>query len=96
MPKQSCVRSVFEGLCRRRRFRVIMAGDQPWQEVIVSQVCQKLFSACRTLDQAFKIFDANKDGLVEYNVSVCLPLCLGFRGLLMAQRFGMTSIASVH
>lgn len=52
-----------------------MAGDQPWQEIVVSQVCEKLLSRCVDMEAAFRVFDTNGDGTVEYSVRAAMLVC---------------------
>jgi diadenosine tetraphosphatase ApaH/serine/threonine PP2A family protein phosphatase/Ca2+-binding EF-hand superfamily protein len=39
--------------------------DLTWMESIIERSCEKLFSACRTLEQAYKFFDADESGAIE-------------------------------
>lgn len=50
------------------RYRVIMAGDHKWQDDVVSEVSTRLFRACSDLSQAYKLFDLDDDGVIEYAV----------------------------
>lgn len=58
------------------RYRVIMAGNQPWQEEVVQQVSLRLFRACSDLSQAYKQFDLNNDGTIEYSVRGACSTCV--------------------
>lgn len=62
------------------RYRIDMLNvDTSWQESIVERVCQKLFGMAANIEQFYKRFDINSDGLVEYTefVSVLESLDLG-------------------
>ncbi len=50
------------------RYRIQMrAEDQGWMGGIIQRVCQKLFKMCGTIEEAFRVFDVNDDGSIEYS-----------------------------
>jgi Ca2+-binding EF-hand superfamily protein len=49
------------------RYRIaVREEDAGWQEGIIQRVCRKLFSICSDVEGAYKIFDVNDDGRIEY------------------------------
>ena len=49
------------------RYRVEMRSeDMAWQGTVIETVCRKIFSSCSDLKEAFKVFDINDDGSIEY------------------------------
>lgn len=50
------------------RYRIQMRqADQGWMNSIIQRVCRKLFKSCSSLEEAFRIFDVNDDGSIEYS-----------------------------
>ena len=50
------------------RYRIEMRpDDMAWQTALVENVCKKLFAVCSSLEDAYKLFDVNSDGTVEYS-----------------------------
>ena len=50
-----------------------------WQDQIIERICEKLFQTCSNLEQAYKMFDVNRDGKIEYEefVQTLVSLKLG-------------------
>ena len=49
------------------RYRIQMREeDQGWMNNTIQRVCQKLFQSCSSIEDAFKYFDLNDDGSIEY------------------------------
>lgn len=49
------------------RYRIEMREeDFSWQEAIIEKVCERLFRLCSSLEEAYKLFDINSDGRIEY------------------------------
>ena len=49
------------------RYRIQMREeDQGWMNNTIQRVCQKLFQSCSSIEEAFKYFDLNDDGSIEY------------------------------
>lgn len=49
------------------RYRIQMREeDQGWMKNTIQRVCQKLFQSCSSIEDAFKYFDLNDDGSIEY------------------------------
>ncbi|CAE7838556.1 pef-1, partial [Symbiodinium sp. KB8] len=49
------------------RYRIAMREeDSGWQDAIIQRVCRRLFSVCSDLKGAYRIFDVNEDGRIEY------------------------------
>eukprot|EP00946_MAST-07B_sp_MAST-7B-sp1_P001214 g1214.t1 len=49
------------------RYRIQMRqADQGWMTSIIQRVCEKLFKSCSSLEEAFRVFDVNDDGSIEY------------------------------
>lgn len=49
------------------RYHIEMrAEDNEWQEAVIERVCEKLYSSCASLEEAYWLFDVNKDGRIEY------------------------------
>jgi protein phosphatase len=61
------------------RYRVTASDSAVWQEEVAEQICRKLFHTCANLEEAYKLFDINTDGLIEYHefVSTLAALDLG-------------------
>jgi hypothetical protein len=57
---------VGDGLCR---YRVIVSGRQEWQEDVVTEVSARLFRVCGNIQAAYRLFDMNDDGTIEYSVN---------------------------
>ena len=50
------------------RYRIQMREqDQGWMTNTIQRVCQKLFQSCSSIEEAFKYFDLNDDGSIEYS-----------------------------
>ncbi len=50
------------------RYRIQMREeDQGWMNSTIQRVCQKLFQSCSSIEDAFKYFDLNDDGSIEYS-----------------------------
>ena len=50
------------------RYRIQMREeDQGWMTSTIQRVCQKLFHSCSSIEDAFKFFDLNDDGSIEYS-----------------------------
>ncbi len=50
------------------RYRIEMRPeDSEWQEGMVERVCRKLFEVCSSLEEAYRMFDVNADGSVEFS-----------------------------
>eukprot|EP01138_Halocafeteria_seosinensis_P003117 gb/GECG01003186.1/.p1 GENE.gb/GECG01003186.1/~~gb/GECG01003186.1/.p1 ORF type:complete len:953 (+),score=133.80 gb/GECG01003186.1/:1-2859(+) len=41
--------------------------DTEWQDAVIERVCEKLYSCCASLEEAYWLFDVNKDGRIEYS-----------------------------
>lgn len=49
------------------RYRIEMRPeDSEWQTGMVERVCRKLWEVCSSLEEAYKMFDVNADGKVEF------------------------------
>jgi len=49
------------------RYRIaVREEDSGWQDAIIQRVCRKLFSVCSDLKEAYRHFDVNSDGRIEY------------------------------
>lgn len=62
------------------RYRIEMSEDHnQWQDEIIGRICEKLFETCSNLEQAYKMFDINRDGKIEYEefVNTLVGLKLG-------------------
>jgi protein phosphatase len=62
------------------RYRIaVREEDSSWQESIIQRVCRRLFSVCSSVEDAYKLFDVNSDGRIEYSefVSAMERLDLG-------------------
>ena len=48
------------------RYRVIATDMNHWQDEVVDAICRNLFQACANLEEAYKMFDINADGLIDF------------------------------
>ena len=48
------------------RYRVIGSFGDAWEEEVVDCISRRLFHACANLEQAFKLFDVNADGTIDF------------------------------
>jgi hypothetical protein len=60
------------------RYRIVLGGAEDWQGEVVELIARRLFERAGSLEEAYKLFDADKDGLLDVRVGngrepVCLP-----------------------
>lgn len=66
------------------RYKVVHVGEPLWLDEVIERVSLRLFRSCNNLEQAYKLFDINGDGKIEYEVrhqtprpACTVPVCGG-------------------
>lgn len=50
------------------RYRIVLGGAEDWQGEVVELIARRLFERAGSLEEAYKLFDADKDGLLDVRV----------------------------
>ena len=52
------------------RYRIVLGGAEDWQGEVVELIARRLFERAGSLEEAYKLFDADKDGLLDVRVGI--------------------------